>query len=361
MNQINKLRQILSENGYLHFYLAFGDGNKNVFQWQARYEKLENPLKDLVGLFLMKLIVKSETTRELLGDDVVDELIDSGILIEGNEGIHTDNLVLISFNSILFFCEESRDPQVYFGNDSIALGVYQTPLIKGKSLDLCAGSAIQSMIAAQTCDIAKAVEINPKAAKVAQFNIRFNNMVDRVSVENIPLEEFAEKDNDFYDLITFNPPLLPVPEPLFYPFVGDGGEDGLDVTRRILRAYIPKLTETGSIEFIGCGLGKDDHLAFAESLRPIFEEFHMDYNVHVLGAGELKRGDGAFDSSVYTTAMANGIDMEMCNQIYELHYEKLDVNKMYCFFIKVFKSQGDKVQSKVVRTTDKYLNWFVYS
>ena len=361
MSYFKKFRQILSETGYLPFYLAFGNGNKNVFQWQTRYEHLESPLKEMVGLFLLKFIVPENTVRELLTDEVTNGLLDENIFIKENGGIHTDNLVLISFNGILFFCEESRDPQVYFGNDSIALGLYQTPLISGKSLDLCAGSAIQSMIAAQTCDYAKAVEINPKAARVANFNIRFNNMSDRVSVENISLEDFAKKDNDTYDLITFNPPLLPVPEPLFYPFVGDGGEDGLDVTRRILRAYLPKLTEDGSIEFIGCGLGKDDHLTFSESLQPIFDEFHMDVNVHVLGIGELKQGDGAFDSSVYTTAMANGLDMETCNKVYELHYQKLDVNKMYCFFIKVFKSKNGKTSQKIIRTTDKYLNWFVYS
>ena len=144
-------------------------------------------------------------------------------------------------------------------------------------------------------------------------------MSNRVKVMNIKLEDFAVQNNDLYDLITFNPPLLPVPEPLFYPFVGDGGEDGLDVTKRILKAYIPKLTKSGSIEFIGCGLGKDDHLTFVDSLSPILEEFKMDFNVHVLGRGVLKPGDGAFNSSVMTTAMANSIDVELCNAIYELH------------------------------------------
>ncbi len=36
-----------------------------------------------------------------------------------------------------------------------------------------------------------------------------------------------------FDLICMNPPLLPIPSGLGYPFIGDGGPDGLAVTRRV--------------------------------------------------------------------------------------------------------------------------------
>jgi release factor glutamine methyltransferase len=360
INTIKKFRNILSREGYLAFYLAYGNGNKSSDNWKNDSEKMDGNLKLLIDLFLLTRPKPADEAIAVLGQDILDMLIDNGIILSDDGTIRTDRLILICFNSIMFFCEHTMDPQVYFGNDSIALGIFQTPLLQGRSIDLCAGSAIQSLIAAQSCEFAQAIEINPKAAKIASFNIRLNDMSGKVDVKNISLEDFAKVDSSFYDLVTFNPPLLPVPLPLFYPFVGDGGEDGLDVTRSILHLYIPKLTSTGSVEFIGCGLGKDGYPSFVDALKPIFEQYDLSYNVHILGKGKLEKGDISYEKSIVTTAISNQISRELCYQVYDKHYKKMDANEMYCFFIKAYRHDNGTAENKIIVNSNPYLNWFIY-
>lgn len=41
-----------------------------------------------------------------------------------------------------------------------------------------------------------------------------------------------------------NPPLLPIPDEIPYPFVGDGGQSGLDITLHILKGGDTHLEKT---------------------------------------------------------------------------------------------------------------------
>ena len=60
-----------------------------------------------------------------------------------------------------------------------------------------------------------------------------------------------------------NPPLLPIPEDVPYPFVGDGGPDGLNITSKVIRGAGDKLTDSGYLSAIGMiGLGTNNQSAF---------------------------------------------------------------------------------------------------
>ncbi len=356
---LHKFRKLLRKSGYISFYQAFGDGNKKQNMWEKYVEKTDEQLKNLIYLFLLNRKLETSLAQKLVGEDVFNALIDATILLNEDGFTYTDKYVLITFKSILFFCEHIVRPEVYFGNDSIALGTYQIPAGDGIVLDLCSGSAIQAMIAALHCKKAHAVEINERAAKIARFNVFLNSLENKVEVHNLSYQEFHVQNQEKFDLIIFNPPLLPIPEVVFYPFVGDGGEDGLKITKEILDMYIPRLSENGSIQFVGLGLGKDREITFVDELSEITKKHDSSGFAQLVGHSKLNKGDGIYDNTVYTTAMNNNITMEMCYTIFDLHFKKLDVNEMYVFYIYIDK---DESKTKKIRINDlsfNNANWFI--
>ena len=168
--------RFLSSSGYRMYHSAFGDGNQEFVQWRQNLDKLEDPLRGLVELFLVRYRLPIERGREILGATFYDALAEERILMESDGRVRTPGLILVSFRSLLFFHEYTQRPGIYFGGDSVALGVYQHPAHAGRTLDLCSGTCIQAMISAQHGSKAFAVEINSRATSSwLQSNLRLNN------------------------------------------------------------------------------------------------------------------------------------------------------------------------------------------
>lgn len=121
-------------------------------------------------------------------------------------------------------------------------------------LDLCTGSGCLAILAAQAFESAQvdAADISTDALSVAQSNIALHELQDRVrTLRNDLLSQIPE--NRRYDLILCNPPYvnsramtaLP-PEYRHEPRLAlAGGEDGMDLVRRILADAPRHLTPDG--------------------------------------------------------------------------------------------------------------------
>jgi release factor glutamine methyltransferase len=359
---VQAFARLLVGQGFRAFHLAFGDGNRSCAKWRRFAGSAGAPLRTLIDLFLLQSIVDADQVIAVTGRTIYDELLADRILVQVRDGVCTPGLILISFRSLLFFHELTPRPGIYFGNDSIALGIYQTPSFAGVTLDLCSGTAIQAMISAQHGAKAYAVEINPKAAHVARFNLRLNALADKVELVNCSLEDFAESLQARLDLVTFNPPLLPVPEVLDYPFVGDGGADGLDVTRRALELYLPHLAPGGAIEFIGCGLGRGRTPVFVDDLAAILRRHGAHGQALLAGRWELRRGDPGYDSLVGTAAMNSKITVDLADAVYEQHFQKLGADSIYTFFMRGERPRDGEgpwpPPVAIIDVSEGGMNWF---
>jgi release factor glutamine methyltransferase len=347
------LSRYLSSSGYRMFHSAFGDGNHEFRQWREHLEKLENPLRGLVELFLLQRSVAAERARAILPRGIFEALVAEGVLLVTGEEVQTPGLLLISFRSLIFFHEYTQRCGIYFGADSVALGVYQQPAYMGRTLDLCSGTSIQAMIAAQHGSEAFAVEINPRAARLAALNLRLNNLHERVRIINQPLEKFASQVRESFDLITFNPPLLPVPECIDYPFVGDGGADALDVTRSALALYLPHLAPGGAMEFIGCGMGRGRTPIFVDELSALAGEHDSLGIIQLLKRYDMRRGDAFYDSLVETAALNSKLSADLADAVYDEHFRRLNYDELYTFFMRIEKkSVSDFKFDSPVRITN---------
>jgi ribosomal protein L3 glutamine methyltransferase len=139
----------------------------------------------------------------------------------------------------------------------------------GRVLDLCTGSGCLAILAAHIFPnaVIDAVELSPDAAAVARLNIDESGFAERINLFEGDL--FAPLEGRRYDLILTNPPYVDAetmadlpPEFRAEPALAlAGGEDGLDVVRRILAAAPGYLAPDGGLL---CEIGTDREILEAE-------------------------------------------------------------------------------------------------
>jgi ribosomal protein L3 glutamine methyltransferase len=118
---------------------------------------------------------------------------------------------------------------------------------------MCTGSGCLAILMAQAFPDAAidAIDLSPDALDVAELNITDYNLGDRIDLMDSDL--FDAISDETYDLIISNPPYVDAhsveelpPEYLHEPVMALGsGEDGLDLTRRILSEATQHLNPHG--------------------------------------------------------------------------------------------------------------------
>ncbi|MBR0959385.1 50S ribosomal protein L3 N(5)-glutamine methyltransferase [Bradyrhizobium japonicum] len=153
----------------------------------------------------------------------------------------------------------------HFGGDGEAGSLIDDPAAVARVLDLCTGSGCLAILAAHHFPNATvdAVDISKGALEVAARNVGDYGLTDRISLYRGDL--FAPLGDNRYDLIITNPPYVDAegmaalpPECRAEPKLAfDGGADGLDVVRRILRDAPDHLTPDGGLI---CEIGRGREL-----------------------------------------------------------------------------------------------------
>ena len=153
----------------------------------------------------------------------------------------------------------------HFGADGEAGSLIDDPAAVARVLDLCTGSGCLAILAAHHFPNATidAVDISKGALEVAARNVREYGLEDRISLHRGDL--FAPLGGNRYDLIITNPPYVDAegmaalpPECRAEPKLAfDGGADGLNVVRRILREVPDHLAPEGGLI---CEIGRGREL-----------------------------------------------------------------------------------------------------
>lgn len=218
--------------------------------WIQVAQQVDGMLRASMGLLLFHESVPVDSLPGPLAGRIP-ALIAAGVCEQVGETVQVPTLILVRTHGLwLFVHPPQMSPTLYFGDDSLALAHRLAP--RGRCLDLCAGPGVQALLCATCAGPVVAAEINPVAAALCRVNVALNGLSDRVSVRCGDLYDCA--DGEVFDTVTANPPLLPIPSGLPYPFVGDGGPDGLRVVRRILARLPAHLAPGGQAKLIGMTL-----------------------------------------------------------------------------------------------------------
>jgi protein-L-isoaspartate O-methyltransferase len=151
-------------------------------------------------------------------------------------------------------------------------------------LELCVGSGVNSLFAADTARSVTGVDINPRALAFARFNMALNPPKVPVDLRDGSL--FAPVDDDRrFDRILVNPPFEPVPPDTDGYLHSAGGEDGLDVVRDVLRGVADHLAPEGHLMVITWSPGGTDGPLVADLFRQALSSHRLC--LHMLEQGPL--------------------------------------------------------------------------
>jgi len=153
----------------------------------------------------------------------------------------------------------------HFGGNTEICSLIDEPTDVERVLDLCTGSACLAILAARHFANAEvdAVDVSKGALEVAARNVSDHGLQERITLHRGDL--FGPLGEARYDLIISNPPYVDAhgmaalpPECRAEPKLAfDGGTDGLDVVRRILREAPWHLNPGGGLLCeIGRGRGR---------------------------------------------------------------------------------------------------------
>lgn len=358
---MNRFLRTLEQSGYRQFYLAFGDANFRKKDWTLGARSLPSPLIELVKLFLLQEPVATKKVLRFLEPELIEELLACGVLGAHGASLKSNSFFLIFCRSYALFCQMVLHPLAYFGDDSVALAVLQTPAPGGSVLDLCCGTGIQSFVAASHAAKVTGVEIQRKTWQIAELNRRLNNVGQHVRFVCESAEDFASRTKETYDRVLFNPPLVPMLPGYKFPLAGNGGADGLEVTRRIIPLYSRRLSQNGSLEFIGTGLGRQNHPAVCDQIQALARRHGLGGRIHLLSQHPIRAFAPVFESSVAVLASDNNLDPAEAREKLLAHFKKLGQDAYWMFFASLQRTAGtrNKELSAIDLTKSFWGAWFV--
>ncbi|MHC4861272.1 MAG: methyltransferase [Planctomycetota bacterium] len=145
-------------------------------------------------------------------------------------------------------------------------------------LDLCTGSGVLALFAADRAASVVGVDLSPRAIAFAEFNRGLT--APEVPVEFREGSLFEPVEGRAFDLIVTNPPFEFVPEGETHFLHSDGGEDGQRVTRECLERAPRFLGPGGRFEIVTWSPGSHGRPLLVELLHEAFPSSSVE--VHLL-------------------------------------------------------------------------------
>ncbi|MDJ0973322.1 MAG: methyltransferase [Planctomycetota bacterium] len=242
-----------------------------------------------------------------------DQLAEAGLCAHAGASLFRPHVRLFALDGkwIATDCLSHADPDQVFSLMFEQVYLVRTMDIRETDdvLELCVGSGVNSLFAADTAASVTGVDLNPRALRFAAFNRALNGADERLALHEGSL--FTPVGDRRFDVVVINPPFELVPEGATWFLHSHGGEDGLDVVRTFLGALPAHLTPEGRMEMITWSPGSAEGPHLLPLIREALPEHHL--RVDLLAEGDLDEHVDRFkDHSAYDAfrarLAAKGID-----------------------------------------------------
>jgi len=352
------LADTLTELGYGEFFACFNPLSPRLQSWTRMRSCVPGHLRASVDLFLFGEAVEAGRLPPALLD-LVPMLKARGLLSETAQGfLHTPDLVLLPVQGNWLFCQRPQvNPTLYFGDDSLALLMRSIPRSGKTALDLCAGPGIQTLHAARFADHSVGVEINPVAADLARINMALNGLDHKVEILCGSL--FAPLGTRRFDSVTANPPLLPFPEEIAYPFVGHGGRDGLVITKKILAGLPVHLADGGHAQIVGTTLSDGILPTTLDTLEALAEAHDLGLTMSVMSHHLLTPGSDYFDGLVATASSNTDVPPAQIAEAFANMLQEEGATHLCAFFLHAAHRAVGGLQLIDVAAVDEPGLWYI--
>ena len=140
-------------------------------------------------------------------------------------------------------------------------------------LELCAGTGIAALLASRYAGHSWAADITERATRFARFNAMLNGIDNCTAVQGDLYQPLLE---EYFDRIVAHPPYMPSLEQKY--IFRDGGEDGEQITRRIIGG-LPEHLSPGGRLYCTCMLTDRKGTRAEARLRSMLGEAESDFDV----------------------------------------------------------------------------------
>jgi len=257
------VRGFLQDAGYSAERVAARTGVEAIVQFRERRAgrtvgvALEDPLDLLIRLFMDAEVLPRDLVRRWIPAPVLEALERLGLVMTARSdpaGCHaavllypTEGVYIVSDLNVdpdPAFEEPLRDDVVYpaitLNTTRFLALVPVTPC--RRFLELCAGTGIAALRAARTAGHAWATDITTRSTHFAAFNARLSGLANVTALQGDLYQPVAGQR---FDRIAAHPPYVPAKESKYV--FRDGGEDGEQITRRILAGLAEHLEPGGRL------------------------------------------------------------------------------------------------------------------
>lgn len=163
---------------------------------------------------------------------------------------------------------------------------------RGNFLELCGGSGIAALAASRTAQHAWTSDITERSTRFAAFNAALNGASNVSAVQG---DLYSAVEGRSFDRIAAHPPYMPVLRPAEIYF--DGGEDGEQLTRRILEELQQHLNPGGRLYCRTLGTDREE-APFEQRLRGWLGGAEGEFDIAVFISKNLDPVRFATDSAV---------------------------------------------------------------
>ena len=297
--QFSRLCELLSQAGYVqenmegHFQLRHvGEAE---FEVQPRTSEKSPSFAVLAGLFLQGKSFDRNEVQASLGQELVDLLASLGLIEEFQTARYAATVAMYATNGLYVvsdrWCGVDGQPfqppadVVYPAILGTTRGFLATiPSTPCKSfLELCAGTGIAALLAARSgAEHAWAFDIADRSVHFAEFNRRLNGISN---VTNAQGDLYAPAKELKFERIVAHPPYVPVLEAKYVFY--DGGQDGEQITRRMVQGLPNYLEDKGLFICVSLGSDRVDE-PFEARIRKWLGEKSDEFDVGLFVRSEME-------------------------------------------------------------------------
>jgi hypothetical protein len=200
-----------------------------------------------------------------------------------------------------------------------------------------------------------AVESNPIAIGVAQANLAMNE-IDNVQYAWSKFAAWVPERT--YDHVCMNPPLLPIPDNLPYPYVGDGGPTGLNITNQVIKRSPDYLNDGGTCQIVGTGLANEEGLIESANLVRLAKEAGLAGQLFFISQRSLLPGAFFFDGLAETVSIGSEIPYDVAQNKLGAFFQESGADRLGLFVIEAVRKSGTLEVIDFSKTNERGF-WFV--
>jgi SAM-dependent methyltransferase len=301
-----------------------------------------DPLDCLILLFMDGLAADEQIIVRHLTEPALSALFELGLLDRLDDGRCHATVSLYPTRSLYLISDSPTDPRTgetrTLPGDAVYPAVTEAarhfvrslpPDPAGRFLELCSGTGVGALAAARTADHAWAVDITERSTRFAAFNAALNGLENVTALRGDLYEPVEGLE---FDTIVAHPPYMPSDE--VSQIYRDGGEDGEQITRGILRGLRRHLAPGGRFHCT-CMLTDRSGVDLEDRIREMIGPDAEDFDLLFMPMSFVDSRKSLFDEALRGRATLDETRRR------EALFQRLGVqNLAYCSFTLRRKMEG---------------------